>query len=38
MHMCKVLNKQNKWEPEENVAGSLFGKSIDQSTVDFMAQ
>ena len=24
IHMCKVLNAENKFQPEENVAGSVF--------------
>ena len=34
--MCKVLNGENKWQPEENVAGSTFGKALNQNTQDFM--
>ena len=38
IHMCKVLNAENKFQPDENVAGSLFQKAVNQNTVDYMAQ
>ena len=35
--MCKVMNKENQFQPEENISGSLYNKSINQNTLDHMA-
>ena len=37
IHMCKVMNKENQFQPEENISGSLYNKSINQNTLDHMA-
>ena len=29
IHMCKVLNAENKFQPDENVAGAVFKKSLN---------
>ena len=37
IHMCKVMNKENTFQPEENIAGSLYNKSVNQNTLEYMA-
>ena len=36
LHICKVFNKENNWQPDEHFAGNLFNKAINQSANDYM--